>query len=119
MSQEAEQTGLSRWRSALLGSLASYIVINALLYFVIADSLSLAAALSLWSIKVFPLIPFLPALLKPNYKVAIAFCCLLLFYFTFVAFALFQQGVRAQFAFIESLALLVMFWSAFKLGKLH
>ncbi len=113
------QQKLKRWRSIFLGSFAAYLCNNFYLYFGVAHTLSLVSILALLALKVLPLLAFFPWLLKPNYKAALGFSCLLCFYFVFTALAIFQEGIRGQLALIETLIFSVLFWSAFKLGKLH
>jgi uncharacterized membrane protein len=110
---------LKQWRSVFFISFVLYFLSNCVLYFYLASELSLTSSAGMLLVKTLPLLPFIPSLIKPNYKTAVAFCCLLLFYFTFTAFALFHEGARAYMALVESVLLLSLFWSAFKLGKLN
>ena len=113
------QRKLFFWRCVFLAAFALYCSNNAYLYFVMGDTLSIKASLALFSIKTLPLVCFFPQVLTPNFKAAVAFCCLLLFYFSFVAFAMFQEGVRGHLAIVEGVLLTALFWAAFKLGKLN
>ena len=107
------------WRSVFFLAFFLYCINNLTLYFAVAKNLSLLSITGLLAVKTLPLIAFIPWLIKPNFKAAIAFCCLLLFYFSFTAVAMLQEGSRSLLAISEAVIFAALFWSAYKLGKLH
>ena len=118
-SKTEHQQKLTFWRSVFFLALFFYFLNNLVLYFGVAEKLSMLSITGLLAIKLIPLLALSPSVVKPNFKAAIAFCCLLLFYFIFTADALFQEGYRRLLGITEALIFAGLFWSAFKLGKLH
>ena len=118
-SKTEHQQKLTFWRSVFFLSLFFYFLNNLVLYFGVAENLSILSIIGLLAIKLVPLFALSPWVIKPNFKMAVAFCCLLLFYFVFTAEAVLQEGFRGILGVTEGLIFAGLFWSAFKLGKLH